>query len=284
MQMAEEVAHKAGVGEWRPSYGSAFVCCRAPVVWPFVCSIIRLDSCICLRVLICLVHALCCCARNQQRWHTKGWFHRFMKRHGLWDKHLRLRSRLGCHQQQEQEEETDDEDEEDESHDEATSALRQEDRERPCPTRNLASNPLGLAPREIWPQTLSSLSMLPPPSAVGIEGAQSSGVDSLLAHALLQLNGRAPASLIAPKVPPLGPIAHDDWRGGTQVRRLVAKPSLVNAPHQPLVAIGTQGHGWPALHMATAPTPMPDAAAEVSPRTARPFATAIVSYHQSSPG
>ena len=202
-----------------------------------------------------------------------------MKRHGLWDKHLRLRSRLSdSHHQQEQEQETDDEDDEVEAHDEATCA-RQEDREGPCPTRNLATNPL------------ASLSMLPPPTALGIEGAQSSATDSLLAHGLLQLNSLAPASLIAPNVPPLGPIAaaQDDGRvcgvtrGGTQVQGLVAKASLLNAPHQPLVAIGTQGHGWPALHMATAPTPMPDAAAEVSPRTARPFATAIVSYHQSSP-
>ena len=59
MQMAEEVAHKAGVGEWRPSYGSAFVRCRPAVVLPFPSPIIRVDPCICLRVLICLVYALC---------------------------------------------------------------------------------------------------------------------------------------------------------------------------------------------------------------------------------
>ena len=200
-----------------------------------------------------------------------------MKRHGLWDKHLRLRSRLSdSHHQQEQEQETDDEDDEMEAYDEATCA-RQEDREGPCPTRNLATNPL------------FSLSMLPPPTALGIEGAQSSATDSLLAHGLLQLNSLAPASLIAPNVPPLGPIAaaQDDGRGvtrgGTQVQGLVAKASLLNAPHQPLVAIGTQGHGWPAFLPAPAPTPLPVAASEVSPRTARPLATAIVSYHQSSP-
>ena len=159
-----------------------------------------------------------------------------MKRHGLWDKHLRLRSRLSdSHHQQEQEQETDDEDDEMEAYDEATCA-RQEDREGPCPTRNLATN------------HLSSLSMLPPPTALGIEGAQSSATDSLLAHGLLQLNSLAPASLIAPNVPPLGPIAaaQDNGRGvtrgGTQVQGLVAKASLLNAPHQPLVWLPPSSH------------------------------------------